>query len=477
MNNLTKSVLIRDGKIIGAVGDKIYTSTPIGSMFPFAGTSIPNGFLVCDGRSVNAEQYSELYGIIGTTYGGDDINFNLPTITSDTESVKYIIKAYHTNEGADTGVSDDIINYINSSYASKETPISQAEYDALDEQTKLENDYRCYDTGRLYYKGILYGGGETKEITYEEYKTMKENGELDENTEYLVVVDESDILLMGNDIGYSNIVSGIEATTVQGAIDVVNTKVDNMIDDESVDENTVLSSKKTTEELEKKTDKDFITGILDANNAIGENGINIFVMSASSVNIPLTRTGIIRSYTTIEDKYIRVNQEYSTIDNSPQNGGTYKRYGCSDDGGTTFTWSGWNFVGSIDDSATALLKTWSSSKIKEYVDENASPTYSGTVIPTKIASGATITTDWNITNGGSNADNGRLLMLNGTSGTFLIHIKGNLGNTSTLPTPTVVSSIASSQSGTWSTDFELSISSSKLRIKNKSGAVGSWRFV
>jgi hypothetical protein len=132
----------------------------------------------------------------------------------------------------------------------------------------------------------------------------------------------------------------------------------------------------------------------------------------------------------------------------------------------------------INDSSTGdTNSTWSSSKIKEYVVENASPTYSGTVIPTTIASGATVTTDWNITSGGSKADNGRLLMLNGTSGTFLIHIKGNLGNTSTLPTPAVVSSIASTQSGTWSTDFELSISSSKLRIKNKSSAVGSWRFV
>ena len=70
----------------------------------------------------------------------------------------------------------------------------------------------------------------------------------------------------------------------------------------------------------------------------------------------------------MQDNYIRVNQEFSTIDNSPQNGGTYKRYGSSDDGGVTYTWSGWNFVGSIDDSTTALLKTWSSSKIASEID-------------------------------------------------------------------------------------------------------------
>lgn len=120
-------------------------------------------------------------------------------------------------------------------------------------------------------------------------------------------------------------------------------------------------------DLATKLDKGYM-GITDANNAIGENGVNIFVMSASSANMPLSRTGVIRSFSYVQDNYIRVNQEFSTIDNSPQNGGTYKRYGSSDDGGATFTWSNWNFVASIDDSSTASLKTWSSSKIASTID-------------------------------------------------------------------------------------------------------------
>lgn len=130
----------------------------------------------------------------------------------------------------------------------------------------------------------------------------------------------------------------------------------------------------------------------------------------------------------------------------------------------------------IDDTATSDKTTWSSSEIKEYVDSTSNP-YSGTVIPTKIAKGARITTDWNILSGGDNADNSRLLLLNGMSGSFLVHIRGNLGNTSSIPT-TLVSSVTTSQSATWSTDFELSVSSDyKLRIKNKSSEVASWRFM
>lgn len=99
------------------------------------------------------------------------------------------------------------------------------------------------------------------------------------------------------------------------------------------------------------------------------------------------------------------------------------------------------------------------------------------VIPTKISSGETVTTDWDISGGGDNADYSRLLMLNSSAGSFLIHVKGNLGDTTTIPTPTVVSSIGNSQGASWSTDFGLSISDGKLQIENKSDAVVSWRFV
>jgi hypothetical protein len=359
------------------------------------------------------------------------------------------------------GTEDNLQNLFNNGElgggGDSSVTLTQTEYEALPEEEKLDGLYYTYDTKRIYKNGVQYGASEPIPLTMEEYKALKAAGAIDEQQEYLVEADAEGILLGAEDIGYSNAESGIQATTVQGAVDKVNDKVDN--------------------ELATKLDKRYITGITDANNAIGENGVNIFVMSASSSNLPISRTGVIRSYTTIENKYIRVNQEYSTIDNAPQIGGTYKRYGASDDGGVTFTWSNWNFVGSIDDNTTAALKTWSSSKIAEYVAENAAPTYSGTVIPTKIAKGSTITTDWNILNGGDNADNSRLLLLNSKNGSFLLHIRGNLSAASSIPS-TLVSSVIVSQSYTWSTDFELSVSSDyKLRIKNKSTAVASWRFV
>jgi len=42
---------------------------PIGSIFPFAGTQIPLGYLLCDGALVSRVEYPNLYQAIGSTYG------------------------------------------------------------------------------------------------------------------------------------------------------------------------------------------------------------------------------------------------------------------------------------------------------------------------------------------------------------------------------------------------------------------------
>lgn len=42
---------------------------PIGSIFPFAGTQVPLGYLLCDGALVSRVEYPNLYQVIGTVYG------------------------------------------------------------------------------------------------------------------------------------------------------------------------------------------------------------------------------------------------------------------------------------------------------------------------------------------------------------------------------------------------------------------------
>ena len=72
--------------------------------------------------------------------------------------------------------------------------LTQQEYEALSEEQKLNGLYYTYDTKRIYKNGVQYGASDAE------------------------------------DIGYNNAESGIQATTVQGAIDKVNAKLGEKVD-------------------------------------------------------------------------------------------------------------------------------------------------------------------------------------------------------------------------------------------------------
>ena len=119
MEGLKKGILVRNGTAVGALGDKNFSTAPIGVIQAFSGTTIPRGYLLADGTSYKVADYPDLYAVIGNTYGGDTENFNVPTVQPPALTMVYIIKAFHTNEGVDSGVSDDVIEYVNDSLVDK----------------------------------------------------------------------------------------------------------------------------------------------------------------------------------------------------------------------------------------------------------------------------------------------------------------------------------------------------------------------
>lgn len=71
--------------LVGAVNE--INSKPSGTELTgvvkmFAGSTAPNGYLICDGSAVSRETYSDLFDVIGTTYGSGDesTTFNLPNL-------------------------------------------------------------------------------------------------------------------------------------------------------------------------------------------------------------------------------------------------------------------------------------------------------------------------------------------------------------------------------------------------------------
>lgn len=83
---------LHDGSTAGGVE---IGGMPTGSIIPYAGSTAPAGYLLCDGSAISRSTYSALFAIIGTTYGPGDGNstFNLPNVIDKTfwfASTQYI---------------------------------------------------------------------------------------------------------------------------------------------------------------------------------------------------------------------------------------------------------------------------------------------------------------------------------------------------------------------------------------------------
>lgn len=78
---------IRQGLNVIAGGG---SGVPTGSIVPFAGSTAPEGYLLCDGSAISRTTYSALFSVIGTTYGEGDGNttFNIPDLVFVLKSIK-----------------------------------------------------------------------------------------------------------------------------------------------------------------------------------------------------------------------------------------------------------------------------------------------------------------------------------------------------------------------------------------------------
>ncbi len=65
-----------------AVGVLLALVLPSGTILPYGGSTIPSGFLECDGSAVSRSTYADLFAAIGTTWGAGDgsTTFNLPDL-------------------------------------------------------------------------------------------------------------------------------------------------------------------------------------------------------------------------------------------------------------------------------------------------------------------------------------------------------------------------------------------------------------
>lgn len=85
IGNGTSDIARSNAVTIGWDGNYI-AQAMAGVIQMFAGSTAPNGWLICDGSAVSRTEYATLYAVIGTTYGTGDgsTTFNLPDLQGRT---------------------------------------------------------------------------------------------------------------------------------------------------------------------------------------------------------------------------------------------------------------------------------------------------------------------------------------------------------------------------------------------------------
>ena len=75
------------GTLVNGNFDKIDAALSVtGVVQLFAGSSAPNGWLICNGQAVSRTTYAALFAVIGTTYGAGNgsTTFNIPNLVNKT---------------------------------------------------------------------------------------------------------------------------------------------------------------------------------------------------------------------------------------------------------------------------------------------------------------------------------------------------------------------------------------------------------
>jgi microcystin-dependent protein len=75
-----------------------------GLIVPWSDTSVPSGFLACDGTAVSRTTYANLFAVVGTTYGSGNgsTTFNVPDLQDNVAVGKSPTKAVASTGGANT---------------------------------------------------------------------------------------------------------------------------------------------------------------------------------------------------------------------------------------------------------------------------------------------------------------------------------------------------------------------------------------
>ena len=119
-------------------GELLEGGIPTATIVPWTDSTVPSGFLECDGAAVSRTTYSALFAIIGTTYGAGNgsTTFNVPDLQDNVAVGKSNNKALASTGGANTVTGTGNIAGATANATLTEDQLASHDHDAAKYQTR-----------------------------------------------------------------------------------------------------------------------------------------------------------------------------------------------------------------------------------------------------------------------------------------------------------------------------------------------------
>jgi len=131
---------------------------PTATIVPWSSSSVPSGFLECNGANVSRSTYSALFAIVGTTYGAGDgsSTFGLPDLQDNVAVGKSNNKALASTGGANTVTSTGNVGGSTANATLSTSQLASHSHSAAGNSSLLIPNF-----GNVNPRAAISGGGNT----------------------------------------------------------------------------------------------------------------------------------------------------------------------------------------------------------------------------------------------------------------------------------------------------------------------------
>lgn len=160
---------ITDTRVMASIAPEVST-TPVGTIFDYAGATAPSGYLLCYGQAVSRVTYKGLFNVLSTVFGIGDgsTTFNLPDLRGRVVAGQDDMGGTSANRltGITNGIDGDVVGNVGGSEGNSITQAHLPSYNLPISQS--DHSHGVYDPGHNHgtYQDLVSTSGSGSQRTY-----------------------------------------------------------------------------------------------------------------------------------------------------------------------------------------------------------------------------------------------------------------------------------------------------------------------